>query len=52
MISMGDQSKLTHLHTLSIEKSGERKDLKTIVVHENSLPTGVPDKKIVIEGEY
>jgi len=40
------------LHALSIDKLDDRKDLKTIVVNENSLPTGLPSDKVLIEGEY
>lgn len=52
IIEMGDQHKLAHLHALSVDKLEDRKDLKTIVVNENSLPTGLPNDNVVIEGEY
>lgn len=52
IIEMGDQHKLAHLHALSIDKLDDWKDLKTIVVNENSLPTGLPSDKVLIEGEY
>lgn len=52
LLTMGDQHKLTHLHVLSIEKLQDRKDLKQIIINESSLPTGLPDDNIVIEGQY
>jgi len=54
LIDLGNEHKLTHLHAISIEKTGQSQDLSLIEVNENSLPTGLPENhdKVKIEGEY
>jgi hypothetical protein len=42
LISMGNDNKLTHLHAITIERTGNSKELESIIVNESAVPTMLP----------